>query len=428
MNQEKKQWDPEIDGLTGLYNRLAFYKYAKELIDDKPEDGYMLIMSDIESFKMINMRYGEQKGDELLAYVGKALSVFNDGNSVFARYSGDQFVGLIRHNENHTAEDLDPMMKGMDIMYKNAPIDHFETKFGIYDNVEKDLPISIMCDRALMALRTIKHQYGKYVALYDQRMRQQFMKEQSIQESMEQALVEKQFVVYYQPKHSAATGELVGAEALVRWIHPAYGFMSPAEFLPVFEKNGFISNVDRYVYNTVIEDLKRWQNKGLKVVPVSVNASRKDILKDNFISEVLGGIKDDKDLANLLHMEITESVFIEDVEILKPIIIQLRESGIKIELDDFGSGFSALSMLTTLPLDVIKLDKSFIDNLELQRIVVDSVIKMCHGLGFELTAEGVETADQLSELVSMGCDNIQGYYFAKPMQAGGFEEYIKSYQ
>lgn len=428
MGQEKRQWNPEVDGLTGLYNRMAFYKHAKELIEAVPEANYMVIISDIESFKMINIRYGEQKGDELLAYVGESLATYNSDESLFARYSGDQFVGIIRMPENSTDEDLDPMMKGMDVMYQNAPIDHFETKFGIYNNVEKDLPISMMCDRALMALRTIKHQYGKYVALYDQRMRQQFMKEQHIQECMEQALAEKQFMVYYQPKHNAATGELVGAEALVRWIHPTYGFMSPGEFLPLFEKNGFISSVDKFVYKTVVEDLKRWRKNGIRVVPVSINASRKDLLQENFLKEVQAVLAGGEVPVDMLHMEITETVFMEDMEILKPIITKLRELGVKVELDDFGSGFSALSLLTTLPLDVIKLDKSFIDHLEQQKIIVDSVIKMCHGLGFEITAEGVEEEEQLTELIKMGCDTIQGYYYSKPIQAGGFEEYLRQYQ
>lgn len=426
--QETTQWDPEIDSLTGIYNRPAFYKRAKELIEAVPEANYMVIISDIESFKMINIRYGEEKGDELLAFVGKSLSVFNNGEAVFARYSGDQFVGILRQGEVHSADDLQPMMESMEEMYRQAPVEHFEVKFGIYTNVEKDIPISMMCDRAMMALRTIKHQYGKTVAMYDQRMRQQFMKEQHIQECMEQALAEKQFMVYYQPKHKAATGELVGAEALVRWIHPTYGFMSPGEFLPLFEKNGFISSVDKFVYGTVVEDLKRWKKMGLRVVPVSVNASRKDLLQENFLPVVQAALAGNEVPVDMLHMEITETVFMEDMEILTPIITKLREQGIKVELDDFGSGFSALSLLTTLPLDVIKLDKSFIDHLKEQKIIVDSVIKMCHGLGFEITAEGVEEEEQLTELIKMGCDTIQGYYYSKPIQASGFEEYLRQYQ
>jgi len=319
------------------------------------------------------------------------------------------------------------MAEGMAIMYKNAPVSHFEVKFGIYDNVEKDIPISIMCDRAIMALRTIKHQYGKMVAIYDQRMRQQYMKEQQIQECMEEALNEKQFKVYYQPKHDAVSGELIGGEALVRWIHPVYGFMSPGEFLPIFEKNGFISTLDKYVYRTVLQDQKRWKESGLHIVPVSVNASRRDIIHASFLEEVISVIDSADVDADMLHMEITETTFIEDIEILRPIIEKVRERGIRIELDDFGSGFSSLSLLTSLPLDVIKLDKSFIDNLEQQKIIVENVIKLCHDLGFKLTAEGVETADQLEELVRMKCDTIQGYYFSKPLAADGFEEYMKHY-
>ena len=427
MEQTNNTWNPEIDELTGLHNRSAFYRHAKTLIEREPDAQYMIIISDIESFKAINIRYGEEMGDSLLRYVGDSLKAFNNEGTLFGRYSGDQFVGIIRQNEAHSTEDLRPMAEGMAIMYKNAPVSHFEVKFGIYDNVEKDIPISIMCDRAMMALRTIKHQYGKMVAIYDQRMRQQYMKEQQIQESMEEALSERQFKVYYQPKHDALSGELIGAEALVRWIHPVYGFMSPGEFLPIFEKNGFISTLDKYVYRTVLQDQKRWKESGLHIVPVSVNASRRDIIHASFLEEVISVIDSADVDADMLHMEITETTFIEDIEILRPIIEKVRERGIRIELDDFGSGFSALSLLTSLPLDVIKLDKSFIDNLEQQKIIVENVIKLCHDLGFKLTAEGVETADQLEELVRMKCDTIQGYYFSKPLAADGFEEYMKHY-
>lgn len=417
----------EIDELTGLYNRNTFYRLAKEMIRKDPEAKYNLILSDIESFKMINVRYGEEKGDELLAYVGKCLSYSHSESMIFARYSGDQFVGFSKQfHEEANQNYYEGLMLGMEQMYKNAPVSHFEVKFGVYEDVDLSLPISRMCDCALMALRTIKHQYGKFIANYDQRMHQQYMKEQHIQECMEEALKEKQFQVYYQPKHDAKSGKLVGAEALVRWIHPVYGFMSPAEFIPLFEKNGFISSVDFFVFKRVCQDLREWMDDGISVVPISVNASRKDILHDQFFDNLRNVLEGADISPELFHMEITETVFIEDVEYLKPIIQKVRDLGVQIELDDFGSGFSALSLLTSLPLDVIKLDMSFVRNIIKQRMIIENIINICHGLNCKMVAEGVETEEQLAILNGMDCDVIQGYYFSKPLPTDGFREYIEN--
>lgn len=414
------------DELTGLYNRSTFFKLVKKMIQDNPDEKYNLIISDIEGFKMINARYGEEKGDELLAYVGKCLAVEAVDGVVFARYSGDQFVCFIKQNQSEDIETGDALAKSMEVMYSNAPVAHFDVKFGLYEDVDLSIPVSQMCDRALMALRTIKHQYGKFVAKYDQRMHQQYMKEQHILDCMEDALKGNQFHVYYQPKHDANTGELVGAEALVRWIHPEYGFMSPAEFIPLFEKNGFISEIDMHVIKTVCNDLKNWRQEGATIVPVSINVSRRDMLNSRFIDDFEKVVHESGLPLEYLHMEITETVFIEDVDYLQPIIQKIREWGVQIELDDFGSGFSALSLLTSLPLDVIKLDMSFVRNIFKQRMVIENIIKICHGLNCEMVAEGVETEEQLDELKKMNCDTIQGYYFSKPIPSDGFREYINN--
>lgn len=417
--------DIEYDELTGVYNRKTFYRLVKEMISKQPDAKYNLILSDIESFKMINVRYGEEKGDELLSYVGKFLSYSPDDVMIFARYSGDQFVGFSRQLEGESEKEFNENMAiAMTELYKNAPVSHFEVKFGIYSDVDTTLPISRMCDRALMALRTIKHQYGKTIAFYDQRMHQQYMKEQHIQECMEEALSENQFQVYYQPKHDAISGKLIGAEALIRWIHPVYGFMSPAEFIPIFEKNGFISSVDFFVLRKVCQDLKQWKDSGVPIVPVSINASRKDILHERFWDEIKNVLLEEHISPEYLHMEITETVFIEDVEYIKPIIGEVRDYGVQIELDDFGSGFSSLSLLTSLPLDVIKLDMSFVRNISNQKMIIENIINICHGLNCKMVAEGVETEEQLAILREINCDSIQGYYYSRPLPADGFKEYI----
>ena len=417
----------DIDELTTLYTKKSFFKIAQKMMQEAPEDDYNIIISDIDSFKMINARYGEDKGDELLAFVGKSLQVLNCPTICFGRYSGDQFVGFFRVDKSIENPDFSPLFTGMEMMYKNAPVAHYEVKFGIYENVDKTLSISAMCDRAIIALRTIKHQYGKMLAKYTQDMNLQYMKEKEIEDTMESSLNENQFKVYYQPKHDCKTGKLVGAEALTRWIHPNYGFMSPAEFIPIFERNGFISKLDCFVWYSVYHKQKEWVNKGYQVVPVSINISYKDLIHENILKEMYN-VLSKKDIdPSLFHMEITESTFIDDLEYVKPIVQTIRDNGIQIELDDFGSGYSALSLLTSFPLDFIKLDMSFVKNLDKQKIIVKSIIKICHDLQCQMVAEGVETKEQLDTLKEMGCDIIQGYYYSKPLSEEEFEQYLKEH-
>ena len=417
-----------FDRLTGLRMRQSFYHFAQEMILEQPQAEYTIIISDIENFKLINERFGEAKGDELLRFVGHSLAAANGPDILFGRYSGDQFVGIIRRQHPDEGQDEAPLVNGMGMMYAAAPIEHFLVKFGIYDNVDKSLPVSIMCDRAMMALRTIKHQYGRTLAKYNAQMQQRFNREQQILDSMEEAIAREQFMVYYQPKHAAGTSELVGVEALVRWEHPSYGFMSPGEFIPLFERNGFISQLDKYVWNRVCRDVREWMDSGLPVVPVSVNASRRDILQDNFVEVVRQPLEKYGVDPKYFHMEVTESIYMEDAQILAPIIRRVKDMGIEIELDDFGSGFSSLGLLSKLPLDVIKLDISLTRSLDEQPVMVEGIIRLMHSLGYRVIAEGVETDEQLEAITAMGCDWIQGYYYSKPLTVSGLRDYMQLYK
>ena len=412
------------DKLTGLHNRNAFYHFAKRMIESSPEDDYTVVLSDIEYFKRINERYGEASGDQLLKYVGKSLNRMNNENILFARYGGDQFVGMIRQPKEQM--EMNPMMmeKSMEEFYKNAPISPFTVQFGIYNNVDKNLPISIMCDKALMALKTIKHQYGHNIAMYTPQLQQKFNREQQIHDSMEQAIRENQFMVYYQPKHDVRTSKLVGAEALVRWQHPVYGFMSPSEFIPLFEQSGFITEMDKYVWKRVCSNVIDALERNIPMVPISINASRKDFLNGDVIQYVTSSLNRLHLDSKLFHMEITETAYVEDEDLVFPLIGKLREHGIKVEMDDFGSGLSSLGSVSKLPVDIIKLDINMIRNMESQPAIVDSVIHLMHNLGYEVTAEGVENDRQVCLLKEMGCDNIQGYYYSKPLTYEGFIEYI----
>lgn len=245
-------------------------------------------------------------------------------------------------------------------------------------------------------------------------------------ENMEEALDTHQFKIYYQPKHDCRTGVLCGAEALVRWEHPEYGFMSPGEFIPLFEKNGFITNLDRYVFKQVCEDQKYLHELGFETIPVSINASRLDLLQPSYTDVILNLLKNEQTDPSWFHLEVTENIFMKNEEILSPVLKQFKDFGIQIELDDFGSGYSSLGILNSLPLDIIKLDRGMIRNLEEHTHVVEASIRLAHVLGFKTTAEGVETAQQVNKLKAMGCDCIQGYYYSRPLPFAGYINYIKN--
>ena len=418
------------DNLTSLYNRSTFWASARKMIDSQPQASYTLLISDIQNFKGINERYGVAAGDKLLRYVGEHLQAMNSKESLFARYSGDQFVGIIRmpggadQTQEYIEQSEQAMLAAMDELYKNAPVPEFHADFGMYVDVDKSLPVATMCDYALMAVRDVKLRYDRSIGYYDDSMGEQLRRAEIIIDQKESALEQGQFEVYYQPKHSAQTGQVVGAEALVRWNHPEYGLMSPGEFLPLFEANGFITHVDYYVWETVCRDIATWIDGGHKAIPASVNTSRRDYFYDNSAAYVRRAVENCGVDLSLLHVEVTESAYVDCADELAERVREIQKLGIKIELDDFGSGYSSLGNLARMPLDIIKLDMAFMREFDAQRDVVQAAINLGHDLGLQVVAEGVETAEQLEALRTMGCDIIQGYYYSPPLCRDDFEAYL----
>ena len=281
-----------------------------------------------------------------------------------------------------------------------------------------------MCDRALLAADSVKGQYNRHYAVYDDTLRARLLREKAITDAMESALAEEQFVVYLQPKYSLREECMAGAEALVRWNHPKLGFISPGEFIPLFEKNGFIPQLDQYVWEKVCTYLHEWRQKGYPTLPVSVNVSRADIFQIELV-QVLTELTQKYGIEpSNLHLEITESAYAENPTQILQAVNQLRKLGFVIEMDDFGSGYSSLNMLNQMQMDILKLDMKFIQN-EMAKPVSQSilsyVVSMVHGMKLSVVAEGVETREQLERLQSIGCDYVQGYFLAKPMPASDYE-------
>ena len=409
-----------FDSLTGLYSREYFFTKVRDVLAEHPETEYNLICSNIENFKLFNDAYGNAEGDRLLRE-GADITRRMLGDSGFAgRYAADRFLCLARRDREildrkqfgHLGIEVSPIMRGT-VM-----------RWGIYEIVDRSIPVEQMCDRAMLAANSIKGQYDRYFAIYDEKLRDKLLREKAITDSMEAALAEGQFTVYLQPKYSL-TGEcLAGAEALVRWIHPQFGFMSPGEFIPLFEKNGFISRLDQYVWEQVCALLRDWQDRGLPPMPVSVNISRADVLRMNLAQTLRELIATYGIDPACLHLEITESAYAENSSPIISAVDELRALGFVVEMDDFGSGYSSLNTLSRMRLDILKLDMRFVQS-EIAKPAAQSllgdIVTMAHRLNLSVVAEGIETRDQVLRLQAIGCDYAQGYYFSRPLPIPEFD-------
>lgn len=413
----------EFDPLTGLYSKEFFYRQVARRLADNPEKQYDIICSDVENFKLVNERLGVEKGDELLRYIAKVFTFTKKEDDICGRIGADLFAVLVEHKEGYYKRQFEEdLLAG----YPQSPVSNIVIKYGVYENVDRSIPVSGMCDRAVLALRRIKHQYGRFISVYDDSLRLKLLREQQIVDNMEQALSESQFEVYYQPKYDIMTDRISGAEALVRWNHPEFGFMPPGEFIPLFERNGFVTKLDFYVWKEVCRSLRKWKEEGLPLVPVSVNISRMDFGMPDLAKRI-------KTMADrygvdheLLHLEVTESSYTDNPQQIIDVVNELRTMGFKIEMDDFGSGYSSLNMLSELSIDILKLDMRLVqqDVSRQKKSILSFILSLSKWLELDTIAEGVETSEQVERLRNMGCKYVQGFFYAKPMPTAEFREYL----
>ena len=422
LSQANKAIDElERDELTGLLTRKAFLLKVEQFISHNREKNFCIIAFDFDNFKSSNSLYGVEKCNEFLAYSAREMMKAMPAG-ISGRYGGDQYILFYEYDEQVDIERLNRISK---MILDKAPIPHQIVKMGVYAPIDVDLPLVICCDRAFLSISGIKGKYGKDLAFFEDSLQNQLLNEQRIIETMERALEESQFQVFYQPKHETVSGHIAGAEALVRWNHPEYGFMAPASFIPLFERNGFITKLDVFVLEQVCKDMKRWEQDGLPLVPISVNVSRRDFLETGCIENQFKIIDEYKVDHSLLHMEVTESLYSENTDIIISQVKKTQNLGFAIEMDDFGSGYSSLGSLATFPLNILKLDISFVRNIKKNEIVIENIIKMAHRMGLLTIAEGAESLEQYKILKTLGCDYIQGFYFSKPLSCRDFEAYLK---
>ncbi|MBR4554730.1 MAG: EAL domain-containing protein [Ruminococcus sp.] len=420
--------ETERDSLTGLFNKEFFFEYGKR-IDE--QNGYMAmdaIVLDINRFRVVNELYGRKYGDTVLKKIGSSIHELVQQTGGLACRSGSNSFGIYIPHSSDLKDRLEEFRAEIDQTLDDKSI---SVRMGIYcdDGSISDMERRFDCAR--LACHKLRSSYSTCYDFYNAELHSREMHSERLITDMDKALEEKQFKVFYQPKYNISGDRpvLASAEALVRWFHPEFGMVSPGEFISVFENNGLIHKLDRYVWNEAASQIRLWKEKFGMTVPVSVNVSRVDIF-DPLLGDKLCGITEQNGLEHeKLLLEITESAYTDNSQQIADTVSLLRDRGFKIEMDDFGCGYSSLNMLTSLPIDALKLDMKFIKNIASSRKdlrLVEIMLDIAKLLEVPVIAEGVETKEQLELLKNIGCDIIQGYYFSKPVPADEFEELIRA--
>lgn len=419
-----------VDDVTGGHTIDRFYELAQGLLSGADGEEYALVYSNIEKFKVLNEQFGREACDCILRSIERGIGLDLEPDECMGRLTADHFCILMKCPKDGTLSHR--FMK----WHKNSleyATEHCAVslplivEFGVFviDNVA--MPLAQMTDRAKISLNEAAGElHGKIrYAIYDENVRKLLFREKQLEDWMQEALAAHEFQVYLQPKYITRTEQIGGAEALVRWRHPQEGMIFPDEFIPLFEKNGFVTQLDFYMFEQVCVTMRGWLDQGITPVKISVNCSRQHLKNPNFLKKY-SSIADQYEIPHdLLEIELTENTVFGDVESLSDIIRNIRSDGFGCSMDDFGSGYSSLNLIQDIPVDTLKLDRIFFRNLtDLQRSesVVGSIITMAKALSMQTVAEGVEERVQVDMLKRLSCDFIQGFYFAKPMPIAEFEK------
>lgn len=411
--------DEYYDPLTGLLRRNYFCYYAERFIREHPENEYCIVVSDIENFKNVNERYGDEFGDEVLSKMASMGADMIPGYIIGGRIYKDIFTALVKVEENW----LNRYMENSEGDYK-PPVSNLKVKVGVvqYDGT---MGVQKLCDCAQIAAASIKGNVDVNFAMYDDKIKDKLQEEQNILNSMYDALEKAEFQLYFQPKYSVKDEIIAGAEALVRWIHPELGFMNPGKFVPLFEKNGFIKKMDWYIFEELCKTMREWQREDRKLVPVSVNMSRRDFESTDFAKRFIDLVDEYGIDHSLIHVEVTESAYTDNPDNIISSVRTFHDAGFVIELDDFGTGYTSLTTLNSMKFDILKLDISLVRAYrpDSDRNTLNYAIHLARLLNLKTVAEGVETKEQRKWMDDLGVDYIQGYYYSKPLSKKEFEAY-----
>ena len=417
----------ERDELTGLYNKEYFYRYAEQF-DQHHEDKEMdAVIVDVNHFHLINERYGRAYGDTVLKRIAEHVaSIMHESDGIVCRKTADTFMIYCPHRDDYEQLMADAATNLID---DGSAANRVWLRMGVYSRVDKSIEIERRFDRAKMAADTVKGIFTHPVGYYDSSLHERQLYAEQLIEDFPAAIAGNQFKVFYQPKFDVRPDVpvLASAEALVRWVHPELGMINPGVFIPLFEENGLIQQLDLFVWREAARQIREWKERLDYSVPVSVNVSRIDMYDPN-ITDTLLGVLQEQDLAGEdLLLELTESAYTQDSQQIIEVAEKLRRLGFQIELDDFGTGYSSLNMISDLPIDALKLDMRFIRNAFREggnTQMLELIISISDYLSVPVIAEGVETKEQLRALKTLGCDIVQGYFFSRPVPAGEFEPFI----
>ena len=409
------------DRLTGLYNKEYFYERVQKKLQRHPEEEYVLVCSDINHFKMVNDMFGRQAGDKLLLRIADAMRVRGTESMVYGRLVNDRFAILMPKREfNHDIFATEPeeiVNRDINFSYR------IHVKIGVYEIKDKRMPVDAMCDRALMAIAEIKENSQKNIEYYGEQLRDDLLKEQELSGALEHAMASGQIQIYLQPQVDKEE-KVYGGEALVRWIHPGRGIIPPGDFIGVFERNGMIATLDKYVWELACKQLQKWSRRGKNNMYISINISPKDFYFMDVCEVLKELVRKYQVHPGSLKVEITETAVMQNLKEQLTFIRNLREAGFTVGMDDFGSGYSSLNMLKNIHVDVLKIDMGFLGTTTEEtrgRKILKMVIQLSKELGMPIVMEGVETKEQVEFLKTLDCDMFQGYYFAKPMPVEEFE-------
>ena len=419
---EQEKYKASHDSLTGLLNRDQFYEDVHDMVNKYHDTTFYLICSNIKDFKFINEIFGMEKGNQVLIKQAKLMASNPSERTICARLMNDRFA-LCLPREEFDEKRVADSIKELQREFSGNSF-HLHTYMGVYEIRDRDEAVSIMVDKANIAADTIKNNYDCCVAYYDEHLLEISIEQRRLLGEFEPALQKDEFVMYLQPQVKR-DGAAKGAEALVRWVHPSRGILTPYAFIDILENAGLIYKLDLYIWEKAAQKLAEWKEKGYGSYHISVNISTKDFYIIDIYETFTGLINKYGIAASNLHLEITETTLMTDFEKNMNIIHKLQGVGFRVEIDDFGSGYSSLNMLKDISADVLKIDMGFLRKSENEvkgQDILESIITLAGKIGMDVITEGVETKKQLDMLTMMGCHEFQGYYFSKPVPVSEFEE------
>lgn len=415
----------DYDTLTGIYNKTKFFEATRAVLNQNRDEIFAFLRIDVAKFQLVNSFFGVYEGDNLLRYIAEEIRKFAGGSvkTSFGRLEADIFCICMPYHSEAAIDEFLKYLRTRIGLY-NLEYDIVPT-VGIYVIEDRELPIDSMYDRANLAAKKCKGNYIRNYAFYTSDMSEELVKEQRIVNRMKNALEGNEFVIYLQPKYELQRNTIEGAEALVRWISPSRGLISPGEFIPVFERNGFITKLDYYVWEKACQLIARWLKEGKKPEPISVNISRVSLYNPRLVEIICGLVEKYQVPPHLLQLELTESAYTNNPQAIREMMEKFQKAGFSILMDDFGSGYSSLNVLKDIAVDILKIDMKFLSDTDKQgrsENILASVVRMAKWLDMPVVAEGVERREQVEFLRSIGCEYVQGYYFAKPMPVEQYEE------